>query len=104
MRTHFGNGHPGPRAAIVIDVERIADACGYAVPYYELVDERPVLDAHHAKAPEEAYIRTRSLGMYAFDAFGADYNSQAYIDAVHRVSAKTETYSSSPRATSSARC
>ena len=55
LRTHFGPMHPGLRAAIVIDVERIADACGYAVPYYELVDERPVLDKHHAKATEEAY-------------------------------------------------
>jgi hypothetical protein len=52
LRTHFGNLHPGVRAAIVIDVERITDPCGYAVPYYDLVDERPVLDAHHAKAPE----------------------------------------------------
>ncbi|ETW23274.1 pyridoxamine 5'-phosphate oxidase family protein [Mycobacterium gastri] len=57
IRRHFGTLHPGARAAIVVDVERIADACGFAVPYYELVDERPVLDAHHAKAPEEAYVR-----------------------------------------------
>jgi hypothetical protein len=41
----------------VVDVERIADACGYAVPYYELVDERPVLDAYHSKQPDKKYAR-----------------------------------------------
>lgn len=40
VQTHFGDGHAGIRAAIVVDVERIADACGFAVPYYELVGER----------------------------------------------------------------
>ena len=56
LRTHFAELHPGTRAAIVVDVERIADACGYAVPYYELVDERPVLDAYHSKQPDEKYV------------------------------------------------
>jgi hypothetical protein len=57
LRTHFAEPHPGIRAAIIVDVERIADACGYAVPYYELVDERPVLDAYHSKQPDEKYAR-----------------------------------------------
>jgi hypothetical protein len=57
LLTHFGDQHAGVRAAIVIDVERIADACGFAVPYYELVDERPVLDTYHAKASDEARAR-----------------------------------------------
>ena len=61
VRTHFGGLHPGVRAAIVVDVERIADACGFAVPYYELVEERPVLDAYHAKQPRAAY--SRSIGV-----------------------------------------
>ena len=55
IRAHFAGQHPGLRAAIVVDVERIADACGYAVPYYELVDERPVLDTYHSKQPDEKY-------------------------------------------------
>jgi len=71
LRTHFGNMHAGLRAAIVVDVERIADACGYAVPYYELVDERPVLDAHHAKAPEEAYLRLRGRNQHSIDGLPA---------------------------------
>lgn len=57
LRTYFGLEHPGIRAAIVIDIERIADACGYSVPYYELVGERPVLDSYHAKQPEEKFAR-----------------------------------------------
>ena len=60
VRTHFGGLHPGVRAAIVVDVERIADACGFAVPYYELIEDRPVLDSYHAKQPEAAY--SRSIG------------------------------------------
>lgn len=57
LRSYFGAQHPGIRAAIVIDVERIADACGFSVPYYELVGERPVLDVHHAKQPDEKFAR-----------------------------------------------
>lgn len=41
----------------MVDVKRIADACGYAVPYYELVNERPVLDAYHSKHPDEKYAQ-----------------------------------------------
>lgn len=70
----FGNRHAGVRAVIVVDLQRIADACGFAVPYYELVDERPVLDDYHDKAPDEAYVRLgrrnrRSIdGLPALDA------------------------------------
>jgi ABC-type branched-subunit amino acid transport system substrate-binding protein len=35
-----------------------------------------------------------SLGMYAFDAFGANYDVPAYKEAVKKVSSKTESYSS----------
>jgi hypothetical protein len=71
LREHFTNLHPGLRAAIVIDVERIADACGFAVPYYELVDERPVLDAHHTKAPEDAYARLVDRNRHSIDGLPA---------------------------------
>ncbi|CNO24921.1 signal transduction histidine kinase%2C nitrogen specific [Mycobacterium tuberculosis] len=27
------------------------------MPYYELVDERPVLDAYHRKQPDEKYVQ-----------------------------------------------
>jgi hypothetical protein len=57
MMQHFGDQHAGVRAIIVVDVERIADACGFAVPYFDLVDERPVLDAAHRKATDDQYGR-----------------------------------------------
>jgi predicted pyridoxine 5'-phosphate oxidase superfamily flavin-nucleotide-binding protein len=34
----------GARAAIVVDVDRVATSCGYSVPFYEYVGERPMLD------------------------------------------------------------
>jgi hypothetical protein len=34
---------PGVRSVVVVDVERIADSCGYAVPRYEYVGDRPQL-------------------------------------------------------------
>ncbi|GAA1934695.1 pyridoxamine 5'-phosphate oxidase family protein [Microbacterium aoyamense] len=36
-------GHIGARAVIVVDVERIADACGWGVPVMEFVDERDIM-------------------------------------------------------------
>jgi hypothetical protein len=67
VRTHFGGLHPGVRAAIVVDVERIADACGFAVPYYELVEDRPVLDVYHRKQPDEAYSRSIRRNQHSID-------------------------------------
>ncbi len=71
VRTYLPNLHPGVRAAIVIDVDRIADACGFAVPYYELVDERPVLDAHHAKASDEGFARLADRNRHSIDGLPA---------------------------------
>ncbi len=47
------------RSIIVVDVQRIADSCGYAVPRMEVIEERDVLDRHNAKksAPELAAYR-----------------------------------------------
>ncbi len=36
--------HLGTRAFIVVDVERISDSCGYAVPLYDYQGDRDVLD------------------------------------------------------------
>lgn len=33
------------RAVVTVDVRRVADACGYAVPQMDLVEERGILDA-----------------------------------------------------------
>lgn len=71
LLTHFGHPPPGVRAAIVIDVERIADACGFSVPYYELVDERPVLAAYHAKAGHEKFARLADRNRHSIDGLTA---------------------------------
>lgn len=68
---YFANQHAGTRAAIVIDVERIADACGFAVPYYELVDERPVLDAHHEQASDEKFAGMVRRNRHSIDGLPA---------------------------------
>ncbi len=49
----------GERSIIVVDVHRIADSCGYAVPVMELKAERDVLDRYNAKksAAEHAAYR-----------------------------------------------
>lgn len=39
-----GSRHASRRAIIVVDIRRIADSCGYAVPVMELKEERDVLD------------------------------------------------------------
>ena len=41
--------HLGTRAIIVVDVERISDSCGWAVPNMTLEGEREILDLDHAK-------------------------------------------------------
>ena len=44
LRGEFGKElTTGQRSVVVVDVDRIADSCGYAVPYYELKGERPTL-------------------------------------------------------------
>src|SRR3954470_7066905 len=67
LRTHFESLPQGLRAAIVIDVQRIADACGFAVPYYELVDERPVLANHFRKASDEKFAETIGRNQHSID-------------------------------------
>ena len=38
--------HPSTRAAIVVDVERVSDSCGYGVPVMQVVQERDLLLLH----------------------------------------------------------
>lgn len=52
--------HPGVRAVIVVDVERVSDSCGFAVPVMELVAERDVLDLANARKGEEALATYRA--------------------------------------------
>jgi hypothetical protein len=55
-----GSNQASRRAIIVVDLDRIADSCGYAVPRMELTQERDVLLRHDQKksAAELAAYRT----------------------------------------------
>ena len=43
----------GRRAVVVVELERVSDSCGYAVPFLEFVSERDVLErSNENKGPE----------------------------------------------------
>jgi pyridoxamine 5'-phosphate oxidase-like protein len=53
----------GARAIIVVDVTRVSDSCGYAVPRFEFVDERDLLDrwaSNRSDADLATYQATRN--------------------------------------------
>jgi hypothetical protein len=53
----------GARAIIVVDVMRVSDSCGYAVPRFEFVDERDLLDrwaSNRSDADLATYQATRN--------------------------------------------
>jgi len=53
--------HPSTRAAIVVDVERVSDSCGYGVPVMELVGERDLLRLSAEKKGREGMDAYRLL-------------------------------------------
>jgi hypothetical protein len=57
--------NPGTRSVIVIDVDRISDSCGYAVPQMAYVADRDVLDLwSEKKGPQGlASYRAKSNAM-----------------------------------------
>lgn len=52
--------HPAVRAVIVVDVERVSDSCGFAVPLMNYVGDRPVLDDVNARKDDEELARYRA--------------------------------------------
>jgi hypothetical protein len=53
----------GLRSIIVVDVDRIADSCGYSVPLMDFVGDRDTLDRHQERrSPEyfDTYAATRN--------------------------------------------
>lgn len=62
------NYHPGTRAIIRVEVQRISTSCGYSVPLYDYVDQRDVLDKWTEKKSPEELIAYR------------DKNNQVSID------------------------
>lgn len=63
---------PRPRSIIVVDVHRIADSCGYGVPYMDLVDERDHLkDWALRKTPETLADYRRDKNALSIDGLPA---------------------------------
>jgi hypothetical protein len=54
------DGGGAERSIIVVDVHRIADSCGYAVPVMELKEERDVLDQYNQKKSAEELAAYRA--------------------------------------------
>jgi hypothetical protein len=52
--------YPGARSVVVVDVERVADSCGFAVPLYEYKGERSQLIDHAEKKGPEGMEKYKS--------------------------------------------
>lgn len=52
--------YAGARSVIVMDLERIADSCGYGVPRYEFRDQRTQLTDYAERKGEETLARYRA--------------------------------------------
>lgn len=59
MAAQFPN-HRGARAVIVLDVDRVADSCGYSVPLYEYVGQRTKLDEWAASMTAAELVEYRA--------------------------------------------
>ena len=67
LSKHFLS-HPGERAIIKIDVQRIATSCGFSVPLYDYVDGRDVLDKWTKKKSSQELITYRAKkNQYSID-------------------------------------
>jgi Pyridoxamine 5'-phosphate oxidase len=64
LRSRFPKGRTtGQRSIVVVDVDRISDSCGYAVPLMEFRSDRDVLDrSQERRGPDyyPEYWRTRN--------------------------------------------
>jgi hypothetical protein len=67
----FNLEHPGVRSIVHIDVHRVADSCGYAVPYMDLASERPVLDRTHARHTPEDWAAEQAVNAMSLDGLPA---------------------------------
>lgn len=52
--------HLGTRSVIVVDVDRIADSCGYAVPRMDYIADRDVLDLWSEKKGPQGLVAYRA--------------------------------------------
>lgn len=51
---------PGARSVVLVELERIADSCGYGVPVFELAGERAQLPAWARRKGEEGLARYKA--------------------------------------------
>jgi hypothetical protein len=61
----------GQRSVVVVDVERVSDSCGFAVPLMDLREDRDLLD-RHADSRDEDYFDTSSRTRNATSIDGLD--------------------------------
>jgi len=59
LASGFGE-HPGARAIIRADIQRVSSSCGFAVPFMALVGERETLDQANGRKGEEALAEYRA--------------------------------------------
>jgi predicted pyridoxine 5'-phosphate oxidase superfamily flavin-nucleotide-binding protein len=61
LREHFPQALPdhGVRSVIVVDVERVSDSCGFAVPFLEYVGDRTLLTDWGSRKSEEDLVTYR---------------------------------------------
>jgi hypothetical protein len=71
LADHFGSDHPGVRSIIVIDVTRVADSCGYAVPRMDLIGERTLLDDGHRRRNAEQWTKRVGVNAESIDGLPA---------------------------------
>lgn len=56
LRTEFPKERThAQRSIIVVDVDRVADSCGYSVPRLDFVADRDILDLHQSRKPVAYY-------------------------------------------------
>lgn len=56
LRSHFAKEREqGQRSIVVVDVDRIADSCGYSVPLLDYVADRDILDRSQSRRDPEYY-------------------------------------------------
>lgn len=64
LRARFSKDRTlGQRAIVVVEVNRVANSCGYSVPLMDFQADRDILDRSHARRDQEyfdAYWRTKN--------------------------------------------
>ncbi|KAH7096196.1 hypothetical protein BKA62DRAFT_644575 [Auriculariales sp. MPI-PUGE-AT-0066] len=59
---HIGqNRNPGSRAVIVIDVHKVGTSCGYAIPFYQFISHRSLLNSTFARSEEVDAAEMKTL-------------------------------------------